>query len=65
MALNGGAPIEVDGAVTAAVEGRKRLELSGNPATVVAEVAARDPVAAITLRKPHIQELVLRIYAGT
>ncbi|MDT0302777.1 ABC transporter ATP-binding protein [Streptomonospora wellingtoniae] len=60
-----GAPIEVDGARTAAVEGpRQWLELHGNPANVVAEVTARHRVADITLQEPDIEEVVRRIYAG-
>ncbi|GAB3460828.1 ATP-binding cassette domain-containing protein [Streptomonospora sediminis] len=58
-------PIEVPGARTAGVEGpRQWLELRGNPATVIAEVTARYPVADIALREPDIEEVVRRIYTN-
>ncbi|MDA0564519.1 ATP-binding cassette domain-containing protein [Streptomonospora sp. S1-112] len=59
------APIAVAGARTVRVEGpRQWLELNGNPARVIAQVAADHEVADITLREPDIEEVVHRIYAG-
>ncbi|MBX9386635.1 ATP-binding cassette domain-containing protein [Streptomonospora halotolerans] len=58
------APIAVPGARTVRVEGpRQWLELEGNPARVIAQVAADYEVADITLREPDIEEVVHRIYA--
>ena len=57
------APIAVPGARTARVEGpRQWLELSGNPAAVIAEVTRTHEVADLTLHEPDIEDVVTRLY---
>jgi ABC-2 type transport system ATP-binding protein len=56
--------IAAAGAHTVRVEGpRQWLELSGNPAAVIAEVARSHRVRDLTLREPDIEDVVARLYA--
>ncbi|TDQ53358.1 ABC transporter ATP-binding protein [Actinorugispora endophytica] len=58
-------PIEVAGARTVRVEGpRQWLELSANPAEVIAAVAGAHSVADLTLREPDIEDVVARLYSS-
>lgn len=56
-------PITVPGARTARVEGpRQWLELSDNPAAVIAAVTRVYEVADLTLHEPDIEDVVTRLY---
>ncbi|GAA3982205.1 ATP-binding cassette domain-containing protein [Thermobifida alba] len=57
-------PVEVAGARTVRVEGpRQWLELSANPAEVIAALSRSHAVADLTLREPDIEDVVARLYA--
>ena len=57
--------IEASGARTVRVEGpRQWLELSDNPARVIAEVARDHEVVDLTLREPDIEAVVSSLYKG-
>ncbi|GAB2517643.1 ABC transporter ATP-binding protein [Nocardiopsis aegyptia] len=59
------APLTVEGARCVRVDGpRQWLELSDNPARVIAEVAGRHEVADLTLREPDIESVVAALYRG-
>ncbi|MFC4563485.1 ATP-binding cassette domain-containing protein [Nocardiopsis mangrovi] len=59
-------PIDVAGARCARVEGpRQWLELSANPAAVIAEVARSHEIQDLTLREPGIEDVVARLYGGS
>ena len=56
-------PIAVPGARTTRVEGpRQWLELSANPASVIASVTGIHEVADLTLHEPDIEDVVTRLY---
>ncbi|GAB3213197.1 ABC transporter ATP-binding protein [Marinactinospora thermotolerans] len=56
-------PIEVAGATATRVEGpRQWLELSANPAEVIAAVSATHRIADLMLREPEIEDVVARLY---
>ncbi|WP_304452692.1 ATP-binding cassette domain-containing protein [Nocardiopsis sp. YSL2] len=60
------APLAVEGARCVRVEGpRQWLELSDNPARVIAEVTRRHGVADLTLREPDIESVVAALYRGS
>ncbi|KOX08806.1 ATP-binding cassette domain-containing protein [Nocardiopsis sp. NRRL B-16309] len=57
------APLTVEGARCVRVDGpRQWLELSDNPARVIAEVTRRHEVADLTLREPDIESVVAALY---
>jgi ABC-2 type transport system ATP-binding protein len=57
------APLEVEGARCVRVDGpRQWLELSDNPARVIAEVTRLREVADLTLREPDIESVVAALY---
>jgi ABC-2 type transport system ATP-binding protein len=56
-------PIAVPGARTQRVEGpRQWLELTANPASVIAEVTRAHDIADLTLHEPDIEDVVTRLY---
>ncbi|WDZ90922.1 ATP-binding cassette domain-containing protein [Nocardiopsis sp. HUAS JQ3] len=58
--------IEVEGGRCVRVDGpRQWLELSENPAAVIARVAQRHEVVDLTLREPDIEGVVAALYRGT
>ncbi|WP_116248300.1 ATP-binding cassette domain-containing protein [Nocardiopsis sp. FIRDI 009] len=58
-------PVEVPGGTCVRVEGpRQWLELSDNPAAVIAEITRRHGVADLTLREPDIEHVVAALYRG-
>ncbi|MFE3457966.1 ATP-binding cassette domain-containing protein [Nocardiopsis aegyptia] len=59
------APLTVEGARCVRVDGpRQWLELSDNPARVIAAVARGHEVADLTLREPDIESVVAALYRG-
>lgn len=60
------APVEVEGGRCVRVDGpRQWLELSENPAAVIARIAQQHEVADLALREPDIEGVVSALYRGT